>query len=107
MRILSVIGALALAACLALPVQAASAPVALDIDQVVHQLDASAPAFDIVADIQSIDLMPGLSTDAAHKADGNCSDSAAWIAVDIFDGIRADRLAACNPRRHDPGWRSS
>lgn len=63
----------------------------------VHDL---APAFTADAEMFVLAASPS----AAHKADGNCSDSPAWVGIDTPDGVKAERLPLCNPRRYDPGW---
>jgi hypothetical protein len=54
-----------------------------------------------------LDIGVMLNADAAGVESFNCSDGPAWVAIDTPDGIRAERLPACNPRHYDPGWRVS
>lgn len=108
MRIMSVIGAAALALmCLAFPAAAAPPNDHLAFDVMAYEL-AVAPVLDAAAlpAADQPELFAPASTSAADEV-AACPLTHALVVVDALDGSTAEHVPACSGHRHDPGWRSS
>jgi hypothetical protein len=110
MRIMSVIGALALAClCLASPTIAASPVAHLTFDVISHELTVE-PALDAANATALPDALPDigamLSADAAN-VDATSTGSAAWLSPGSMPYGVALALMNTDCRHYDPGWRVS
>lgn len=106
MRMISVIGALVLASCLAFPAGAVSYDENVRLDAIAHAgADFIAPAFEPVAfAVEAMDLAVLDSDMLVRLSPGGDEDEPAAPAM--LGSWHELGLIFTAPRRHDPGWSS-